>query len=192
MGNPGEEYRYTRHNVGFLFLDLVSKDMGFSFKDVFFALLGEKNHKGKEIIFIKPKTYMNNSGIAVSKIVPKDEVEKLIVVHDDMDVELGRIKLRRNGGDGGHKGIRSIAEHMGSKDFYRIKIGIGRPKDIPITNYVLSPFKEEELPLVSLSLEKALKLFYLVLDHGPDKSWSIFRKWEVEGERSNYKTHETG
>lgn len=129
---------------------------------------------------MKPLTYMNRSGEALKlfSISPSS----LLVVHDELDLPVGRIKLKKDGGDGGHKGVRSIVHHMGSRDFYRLKIGIGRPpKGSPLADYVLSPIPEEDVPKMREAFEKAYRLFELILDHGFEKAWSIYKMEEEVG-----------
>ena len=154
LGNPGSEYENTRHNVGFHIVDALfsSFDTSGKFKEKWNGLYASTVYAKEKIHFVKPLTYMNRSGQSVSqfytfhKIVP----EKLVVVHDDLDMAPGRVKLVRGGGAGGHNGIKSIVAAIGTTDFYRLKVGIGRPgqrdvhKDFPVEKYVLSNFSEDE------------------------------------------------
>lgn len=148
LGNPGTEYEDTKHNVGFLAVDALYKhfDSLGNYREKWSGLYGSSSYSGEKLHFVKPQTYMNRSGQSVAqhytfyKIIP----ENLVVVHDDLDMPPGRIKLVRGGGAGGHNGIKSIVSSIGSNDFYRLKIGIGRPgqgdvhKDFPVEKYVLS------------------------------------------------------
>ncbi len=158
LGNPGSEYTDTRHNVGFHVVDalLGILDRSATYKEKWNGLYGSAVSSGDKVHFVKPQTFMNRSGQSVApfytfyKIVP----ERLIVVHDDLDMPPGRVKLVRGGGAGGHNGIKSIVSAIGINDFYRLKVGIGRPgqgdvhKDFPVEKYVLSNFSEEEFALL--------------------------------------------
>ncbi len=155
----------TRHNVGFMFLDYLVAEHGFSFSASKWrastALGLFQQHK---VLFLKPETYMNLSGMAVGQASSyyKISPERIVAIHDDLDLEVGRVKLAFDRGDGGHKGIRSICGQLGTKKFARIKIGIGRPPEpIAVENYVLSRFSEEEQDVLgglTALIERALGL----------------------------------
>jgi len=155
LGNPGKEYEKTRHNLGFLAVDTFAKEHHLVFK--FYKELESEVAFYKDLaIIVKPLTYMNLSGKAVKKWIEKENIpfEKLLVIHDDMDLPLGKIKILPKGGAGGHKGVLSIIETLGTSNFPRIKLGIGKPLDKDAVKYVLSPFSEEEMKMV----EKVLKI----------------------------------
>ncbi len=169
-------------------MDFLASKLGFRFKRYFFVLLGEKNHNEKRVVFVKPLTYMNRSGEAL-RLFPVSP-SSLLVVHDELDLPVGRIKLKKDGGDGGHKGVRSMVRHLGSRDFYRLKIGIGRPpKGFPLADYVLSLIPEEDVPRVWEAFEKAFRLFELILDYGFERAWSMYRMEESVG-GDNSKTNQ--
>jgi PTH1 family peptidyl-tRNA hydrolase len=171
LGNPGKEYAATRHNVGFLAADELARCWGFGrFQSKWQAEVVSNVVESCRIHLIKPQTYMNRSGFAVSQFFRfyKAGPERMLVVHDDLDMHVGRIKLVRGGGDGGHNGIKSICEHLGTKDFFRLKVGIGRPgrggvhEDFPVEKYVLSNFARDELDLLDerfVQVERGLRLF---------------------------------
>lgn len=149
LGNPWSEYRQTRHNVGFLFLDYLREKLGFEdFKDSKFKLLiSEGTFAGEKTILLKPLTYMNLSGESVADLINfyKIPPENFIVIYDDMDLEeFGKIRFRDKGQSGGHNGIKSITKCLGTEEFKRIKIGIGK-KQFDAANWVLSKFSKEEL-----------------------------------------------
>ncbi len=160
LGNPGKKYEATRHNCGFLMLDIFCQRHHVKItKAKFQSLIGECTVSGKRILLVKPQTFMNNSGIAVKaamdfyKIAP----ENIIVAFDDISLEPGKIRMRRKGTDGGHNGIKSIISHINSQNFPRIKIGVGA-KPTPewdLANWVLSCFDKKDLPAVKDSFEKA-------------------------------------
>lgn len=160
LGNPGEKYIKTKHNTGFILLDTFSRssNLQWQHEPKFDALLA----KQEELILCKPQTFMNNSGGSVSKLVNfhKLDLTDLIIVHDDVDLDFGTTRFGRKIGSAGHKGVESVIEKLGSNDFWRIRIGIGRPIDIQfdVENYVLSNFTDEELKKMrNISLEEFIK-----------------------------------
>ena len=148
LGNPGTEYAKTRHNVGFMFLDFLADRHHVSFNSSKWnAQVANAKLWGESVTLVKPETYMNKSGLSVSRIAAyyKVATDRIIVIHDDLDMPTGRIKLMNDRGAGGHNGIRSLIEQLGSKEFPRLKIGIGRPQNqIPVDKFVLSNFSAEE------------------------------------------------
>ena len=148
LGNVGKEYESTRHNVGFMVIDSYLKDV--SFKEKNQAMYFEQNYSGEKVIFIKPTTFMNNSGLAVRKFVDfyKINVSDILVIYDDMDFEVGTFKLKLSGSSGGHNGIKSIISNLGTENFKRVRIGISKPKGDTI-NYVLGKFSKSEMDEIS-------------------------------------------
>ena len=161
LGNPGQAYQQTRHNMGFLSLAYWCRILGVEMKDSrFHTRSATCSMGGRKIDLICPQTFMNRSGEAVRAWADYYGVETgdVLVLHDDLDLPLGRVKVAREGGAGGHKGILSIIQHMGDTHFSRVKIGIGRPKyDEPIENYVLSPFYSDETSLIENVIEMAVR-----------------------------------
>ncbi len=161
LGNPGSKYRLTRHNAGFMVVDELAERLGTTFREVKTAPArqeAEARLDGKRMMLLKPMTYMNRSGDAVARLVKyfKIPLDNLLVIQDDLDMEPGRIKLVRSGGAGGHNGIRSIIASIGSKEFPRLKIGIGRPDGpMPVDRYVLSRFGADELSLYDQVVKEA-------------------------------------
>ncbi|MBU1179584.1 aminoacyl-tRNA hydrolase [Patescibacteria group bacterium] len=159
LGNPGQKYEKTRHNVGFMSVDFLQKKIDapeFKFNKKCKAEIS----KADGIILAKPQTFMNNSGEAVSKLLSfyKIEPEKIIVIHDDLDLELGKLRESKNRGSAGHNGAQSIIDGLGTKNFTRIRIGIGRPPiKIPPESYVLQKFEKEELAAIKNVFEKILE-----------------------------------
>ncbi len=147
LGNPGEMYENTRHNIGFILLDNYCKTLNIIFKEKFNGLFAKINLKGEDIIFLKPLTYMNLSGECVSKFAHYYKVEPhdILIIHDDLDMNFGRIKLKENGSSGGHNGIKNIIECLRSEEFKRLKFGISNNKLIDTKDYVLGKFNEEEI-----------------------------------------------
>jgi len=158
LGNPGEQYRTSRHNLGFLVLDQLAGQYGISLqKRAFDAFLGKGRVGSGGIILAKPQTYMNLSGSAVQKLVEyfKIDVENLIIIHDDLDLPFQTLRLKKGGGDGGHRGLASIIKHLGSPDFLRVRIGIGKPiRKTMVESYVLAPFSEDETIVLPRLIEQ--------------------------------------
>lgn len=158
LGNPGEKYVKTRHNVGFMVIDHLSMQLeaGFAQKK-FQSLFYKKSVAQEDIVLLKPQTFMNLSGSAVKEVVDmyKVSLHDIMVICDDLDLPLGKLRVRRNGGSGGHRGIESLIACLGSRDFSRLRVGIGRPTVGDAADYVLSRFSEEEYPVVKETLDTA-------------------------------------
>src|SRR5665647_389936 len=160
LGNPGPQYAETRHNIGFLLVDLLAEEYKLQFRAKFQGLWTEGNVEGERILLLKPQTFMNLSGRSVRELTYFYKIlgEDLLIVHDDMDLPLGKIRLRDQGSAGGHNGIKSILAELGTEKFCRLKLGVGRPpKDYDPARYVLSPFAEDEIKLLDEVLGRAEK-----------------------------------
>ena len=149
LGNPGREYERTRHNVGWLVVDELARRLDGRWREKFSGRLAEVRLDGLRLALLKPETFMNDSGRSVAAAARffKVEPESLLVVHDDVDLEAGRLQARAGGGLAGHNGLRSLAQALGTQDFLRLRIGVGRPgRGDPrsVADYVLSPFLTEE------------------------------------------------
>ena len=147
LGNPGREYERTRHNVGWLVADELARRHGGSFRSKFSGRVADVRAGERRLALLKPETYMNESGRSVGAATRFYKVppERTLLVHDDVDLEEGRLQARLGGGLAGHNGLRSIAQHLGTNDFLRLRIGVGRPErgdPRPVADYVLSPFEE--------------------------------------------------
>lgn len=159
LGNPGREYRDTRHNIGFLVIDRLCKAMGISLSRMQSkALVGVGNLEGCKLVVAKPQTYMNLSGQSVGGLVHfyKAPLSHLLVAHDDIDLPLGTLRLRPGGGSAGQKGMESIIQQLGTQEFARLRLGVGRPpgqKDA--ANYVLQRFSAGEQEMLQLVLDRA-------------------------------------
>ncbi|MGQ9833992.1 MAG: aminoacyl-tRNA hydrolase [Candidatus Villigracilaceae bacterium] len=159
LGNPGREYRENRHNIGFMLVDRLCVRLNVSLNRLQAqALVGSTLDGDRKIIFAKPQTYMNLSGQSVQGLMRfyKLPLSNLLVAHDDLDLPLGTIRMRPGGGSAGQKGIASIIEHLGTQDFPRLRLGIGRPPGrMDPADYVLQDFSPSDLPLLSETLERA-------------------------------------
>lgn len=166
LGNPGKQYEKTRHNVGFLCLDKLQEkyNLTFKFEGAFQADVATTNVGGNKTIFVKPLTYMNLSGEAVGKIAKfyKIEPQDVLVIHDDMDLPFGSLRLREKGSAGGHNGIKNIILHLGTEEFKRIRVGISGHANIEAKDYVLGKFSKDELiglDLLSNDVADACQMF---------------------------------
>jgi PTH1 family peptidyl-tRNA hydrolase len=152
LGNPGIRYQLNRHNAGFLVLDQLAEQHAISIGQTLFdADIGKGKITGSAVLLVQPQTFMNLSGVAIRRLIDyfRIAIEDTIVVHDDLDLPFPAIRLKAGGGHGGHKGLISVIDHLGSADFARVRIGIGRPSHKSmVESYVLSPFSEEEMTLL--------------------------------------------
>jgi PTH1 family peptidyl-tRNA hydrolase len=177
LGNPGPQYSWTRHNAGFMVLDRLSRLASISVtKKAFSGLSGDGNWQGERIYLLKPQTFMNLSGRSVAEALRfyKLSLSDLIVVHDELDIPFGSVKLKQGGGHGGHNGLRSLGQELGSTDFARLRIGIGRPVHGDVTNYVLGNFPKDEMDDLLGVLDGAVDALEMVLKDGMPKAMSIF------------------
>ena len=179
LGNPGAEYAKTKHNVGFMLADKLAEKIGAeSWREKFNALVAESFFDGEKILIVKPQTFMNLSGEAVGSLTNfyKISAEDLIVAHDDMDLPVGKIRLRPKGSGGGHHGIESIIQHLGGeKNFPRVRIGIGRPpQNWTVNNHVLSPFNPEDAEKISEAIENLIPAVICIFRDGIDMAMNKF------------------
>lgn len=148
LGNPDDKYKNNRHNVGFMVVEQIADDNMFpNFKSKFNGEISEGRLAGQKVALLKPQTYMNDSGIAVRKAADfyKIPPEKIVVFHDELDLAPSKIKVKQGGGTGGHNGLKSIDAHLGDKEYWRVRLGIGHPGDKNrVSGYVLSDFSKEE------------------------------------------------
>lgn len=157
LGNPGDKYAKTRHNIGFEVINRLQKGLDIiGEKEKFQGLLSEKNIDGEKILFLKPQTFMNLSGNSIAAVVnfyKIDSKKDMIVIYDDMDLPVGKLRVKEKGSSGGHNGIKSIISHLGD-DFLRIKCGIGKSKEETV-DYVLGQFDKSEQEIVDKMIENA-------------------------------------
>jgi peptidyl-tRNA hydrolase, PTH1 family len=170
LGNPGVQYQFNRHNMGFLVLDRLAETEEISIsQNRFDACFGKGILSGHPVVLVKPQTYMNLSGISLRKIFDyfRIALEDVIVVHDDLDLPFGTIRLKAGGGPGGHKGLISIIEHLGAADFNRFRLGIGKPvRKEMVESYVLSAFSPDEMNRLPEVLTKAAEMLAEMVSTG--------------------------
>lgn len=159
LGNPGARYARTRHNVGFMVVDKMASLSGVEFSKRFDGQVGRGSLNGVEVLFVKPLTFMNLSGQCIAPVVRffNIELKDLLVIHDDVDLEMGRVMVKMGGGDGGHRGLRSVIDELMTNEFARIRIGVGRPDSGgEVLDYVLSPFPPDEEEQLAHAIDKAV------------------------------------
>ena len=179
LGNPGGKYTLTRHNSGFLCVDMLSQKLNFRVDRLKFkSLIADTTINGHRCIVMKPQTYMNNSGEAVRECANfyKIPPERIIVISDDTSLDIGKMRIKRKGSDGGQKGLRSIIYHMNSDNFPRVKIGVGKKPhpDYDMADWVLSEFKKDEQKVLEPVLENVCKALELMLDNQIDKAMNLY------------------
>jgi PTH1 family peptidyl-tRNA hydrolase len=177
LGNPGPSYQWTRHNAGFLFLDRLSHLENISMnRKAFSGVTGEWKHDDTRLILLKPQTFMNLSGKSVMQALQfhKLPLSHLIVVHDDLDLPFGAVRLKQGGGHGGHNGLRSIMEQLGRGEFTRLRIGIGRPPHGDTSGYVLGNIPPAEMEALPRILDGGIEMLEMLLDEGLPKAMSMY------------------
>lgn len=179
LGNPGEKYEMTRHNAGFLALDLYAVKNNADIKKLkYHSLVREVTVSGKRCLLMKPQTFMNNSGEAIGEAAKfyKIPPERVIVISDDTTLDVGKIRIRRKGSAGGHNGLKSIIAHLGSEDFPRVKIGVGKKPDAytDLADWVLARFPKESEEDLKQALENALSAVELIVAGETDKAMNLY------------------
>ena len=168
LGNPGKEYAGTRHNCGFMVIDRLASKLNVDVdQDKFKGLYAKVKYHGEDIILLKPQTYMNLSGESVNAVMNffKIDKEDLLVIYDDLDMPVGKLRLRKTGSAGGHNGIKNIIAHLNSQDFKWIRVGIDRHKYMNVADYVLSRFSKVESEAIEQGIENAANAVLDYLDN---------------------------
>ena len=170
LGNPGKEYELTRHNVGFYILDKYLGDIKWK-NSKQNALIYEKNVNGEKVIFVKPLTFMNNSGEAVREILKyyKAFIDDLLVIQDDIALELGKSRIKYESSDGGHNGIKSIINNLGTNRLLRLKIGLAKEHEVDTIDYVLGKLSKKELSQIDNDLNNYIKVIETFISGGVEK-----------------------
>lgn len=169
LGNPGREYESTRHNVGFWWVDELAREhkLNFNNEAKFHGLTARGSLHGQELFLLKPQTFMNVSGRSVGALLQfyKITPDEMLVVHDELDLLPGVARLKMGGGHGGHNGLKDIIAHLGSKDFWRLRIGIGHPGDRnQVSDYVLNDPRREDRELIDAAVQRSLAVAHLVIE----------------------------
>ena len=179
LGNPGREYEKTRHNAGFRCIDLIAENLGCKIDKLKFqGLYAQTNYKGTKVFLLKPQTYMNLSGRSVLQLSAYFNIppQHIIVLFDDISLEPGRLRIRPNGSAGGHNGIKSIIQEVGSQEFPRVKIGVGaKPNpNYDLADWVLSTFSANEEKALAVALDNAAKAAFAIIDSGVPEAANRF------------------
>ncbi len=201
LGNPGTQYAETRHNIGFMMTDLVAEKFPVSCHHTDPAyVLREVTIRAHPVLLVQPQTFMNCSGIAVEKVLRSyhESPDHLIAIYDDLDLIPGRIRIRTRGGDGGHKGVKSLIEYLDTNQFIRLRIGIGRPQPDhsshvsdtreSVVDYVLQPFREEELPVFGEVMQQAIHAIELLVTDRVSEAMALYNRTSFQ-EVGNLETH---
>lgn len=184
LGNPGSEYADNRHNIGFQCIDCLARayNVGLREKKRLNALVGKGDVEGCPVVLTKPLTFMNKSGQAVQRVSHWYRIppEHILIIHDDLDLPVGRMRLRPGGSSGGHKGIRSIIAELGTKDFARLRIGIGRPEWGEPADYVLNDFDPQQEKVMDTVRDWVVDLVPLLLEEGIEEAMNVFNGKQVQ------------
>lgn len=189
LGNPGDQYAETRHNIGFMMIDLLAERFPVSHHhtDPDYHLR-EITIRRQRVLLVQPQTFMNRSGLAVEKVLRSyhESLEHLIVIYDDLDLAPGRMRIRTRGGDGGHKGIKSLIEYLDTNQFVRLRIGIGRPQPDQsstvsgiresVVDYVLHAFQPEELPIIREVMQQVVQAIELLVTEQISMAMNLYNR----------------
>ena len=186
LGNPGKEYELTRHNLGFLVVDQIAQNhkLGIKKGSLKNSLTAQGGILSHEVILLKPTTFVNNSGTAVKELVAHKGIDysNILIVADDFNLDFGSMRLKADGSDGGHNGLKSIIQHCQTKNFARLRLGIGQPKDKKNTaHYVLSPFVKGEKAKLNDFINQAAECCLIWLSEGINKAMNQFNRRERDG-----------
>ncbi len=180
LGNPGKKYEKTRHNVGFQTIDRLAEKWQIPLtRSKFQGIYGKGTVRGEEVMLLKPLTFMNNSGESVAPFMQYFQIplDNLLIIYDELDLPTGKIRLRYKGSSGGHNGLKSIIQHLGTQQFKRIRIGIDRPEtNIPIVNYVLGNFTAEEAELIEEAIERVVAASEMWLEKPFNECMNIYNR----------------
>jgi PTH1 family peptidyl-tRNA hydrolase len=178
LGNPGREYRANRHNIGFMLIDRLAERLGVRFTRLESkALVTKADHQGARLILAKPQTFMNLSGTAVGSLIRfyKVPIDHIIVAYDDVDLPIGILRIRPDGGSAGQKGMASIIERLGSQNFARLRIGIGRPPGrTEAAEYVLEDFSKSDLEIIQPALDRGVEAVFTFITSGLNTAMNLY------------------
>ena len=187
LGNPGSKYEFTRHNIGFRIIDSLARDMGIEFNKVksYYSLISRGMINNHKVMLVKPQTFMNLSGRAVNRVVSyyKIPLQDLLIVYDDLNLELGQVRIRKKGSSGGHKGIESIMQYLNSEDIPRLRIGIGNPSvnyNFDYMSYVLSNFNNDEEDKIAEVIQLSTEAIKTIIEDGFEKAMRKYNRKSIE------------
>ncbi len=178
LGNPGIRFTETRHNIGFRVIHFLSEQHNIKLKKDMLCSIGSGMVEGSDILLVKPLTFMNRSGQAIKDLVIDEDGNhrKLIVIHDDIDLDTGVIRIKKKGSSGGHRGVQSIIEQLSTDNFIRVKVGIGRNMDIPVEDYVLDKFTIDEENIIKNAVIVASSAVIKIITHGVELAMNEFNR----------------
>ncbi len=184
VGNPGIEYELTRHNVAWIFLDTWDKLSTSSWQSKFKGQYSSFSHKGEKVYTLKPETFMNLSGESVGPMCKffKIKPEEVLVIHDEVDLPFGQVQMKKGGGLAGHNGLKSISQHLGTQDFYRLRIGVDKPKRGSVASWVLGKFPVEDTADLEKVLNASAKCLDVFLTSGFNKAALLINKKNILGD----------
>jgi PTH1 family peptidyl-tRNA hydrolase len=188
LGNPGSKYEFTRHNIGFRIVDNLAQDMEIEFKKAksYYSLISRGKINNHKVMLVKPQTFMNLSGRAVNRVVSyyKIPLQDFLIVYDDLNLELGKIRIRKKGSAGGHKGIESIMQYLNSEDIPRLRIGIGNPSinfNFDCVSYVLSNFNHDEEDKIEEVIQLSTEVINIIIrEDGFEKAMRKYNRKLIE------------
>ena len=187
LGNPGLKYEFTRHNIGFRIVDSLARDIEIEFKKVksYYSLISRGMINNHKVMLVKPQTFMNLSGRAVSKVVSyyKIPLQDLLIVYDDLNLELGQVRIRKKGSAGGHNGMESIMQYLHSEDIPRLRIGIGNPSanfNFDCISYVLSNFHDDEEDRIKETIKLSTEAIKTIIEDGFEKAMRKYNRKLIE------------
>ena len=187
LGNPGSKYEFTRHNIGFRIIDSLARDMGIEFNKVksYYSLISRGMINNYKVMLVKPQTFMNLSGRAVNRVVSyyKIPFQDLLIVYDDLNLELGQVRIRKKGSSGGHKGIESIMQYLNSEDIPRLRIGVGNPSlnyNFDCVSYVLSNFNNDEEDKIAEVIQLSTEAIKTIIEDGFEKAMRKYNRKLIE------------
>ncbi|MBU5486277.1 aminoacyl-tRNA hydrolase [Clostridium sp. MSJ-11] len=182
LGNPGKEYANTRHNVGFEAVDLIASRYNVDINRIKFrGMYGEGNICGEKVILLKPTTFMNLSGESVREVVNfyKISIDNIIVIYDDVDLDVGRVRIRPKGSSGGHNGIKNIIYHLGTEDFTRVKIGVGKAEK-DMVSHVLGRFSKEDKETIDKCINATVEITETIIKESTESAMNKYNSFKVE------------
>ena len=195
LGNPGKEYENTKHNVGFLAIDILAEKLDVKVNKIKFkGLVGEGMIGTEKVILVKPQTYMNLSGECLREVMTfyKLDIGDLTVIYDDIDLPMGSLRIRKKGSSGTHNGMRSIIYQLQDDGFPRIRIGIGGERKGDLADYVISGFRGDDVKLVEEAITKAAEAAACMVEHGPDRAMADFNTKKPKPEKKKKQDPQPG
>ncbi len=178
LGNPGDKYKGSRHNIGFDVIDKLADKLNNTWQNKYDRAFTEVRYSNEKLYLLKPYTFMNLSGKSVATVSNfyKIDINDIFIIHDEMNIPFNTLKIRHNGSAGGHNGLKSIIEYLGSNSFPRLKMGIGRETSKDVVSYVLGKYKPEEFALYDDFLNKGVNAIIEILDNGLQKAMTLYNK----------------